>query len=135
MAQAVGLSVLLHALLLILAYANPSPNQETLTRISFLPDEASAASKQIVSPSEAPEQIPVVPTNLRSDKDTATDVEKIRKGLPTSAPPPSSASTPSKEVKPTKPSPPPKSTLKKETQGNAKGRKGGLAEESITKAN
>ncbi len=106
MAQAVGISLLFHLLLLFIAFLSPKTQTSAPIEVSFLPPEVAQQkpAEQIVSPSEALPETPKVETNLRSDKDSATEKEQIKRGLPSSAQAPAKQQQPSELQKPSKPS-------------------------------
>lgn len=125
MAQAVGLSLLLHFLLLLLAFFSKTEPAQDPIEVAFLPPEQTLAPQreQIVSPSETTPQAPKVETNLRSDKDSSTEMEQIKRGLPGSSSPPAKRVQPQQEQKPVKQTPPKneaKSAAKLETKSAQK---------------
>ncbi|MCB0323560.1 MAG: energy transducer TonB [Bdellovibrionales bacterium] len=113
--KALALSFLIHLLILSLLNLPQAPEVPPI-EISLLDQppplqkQERRDSRQLVSPSDAPEQAPLVETPLRSDKDSRAERQTLKKGMPDAGP--TSAPNPVQPpvAVPPQPSPRPKST-------------------------
>ena len=120
-------SVLLHIVFLVILFFNKPTHQAPpqLIEVTIEPPAAFKApsttsqTKQIVSPSEAPQAKPPDITQRLSEQDTATEVEKIKRGDGGGNPNPKSAAAPlappAKQAPPSQDAKPEKSSPQKET--------------------